>query len=77
MYLLDIAPYPEERFPRIRETVTDTIDTMGGAVGQFSDQVQNTNSPNTLLWTILVALVALGVCLFMVRNYRKHALATT
>ena len=71
--LSDIAPIPEiyERVP-VR-VVTDTVDTVAGAVQPLSNGVSG--GSHTLPWifgAIAAALIALGFCLFMVRSIRQR-----
>ena len=77
--LLDIAPYPRDyHYPRVRDVVVDSVDTVSKVVDRVSDQVSpGSSGTSTLLWGILVSLVALGICLFMVRTYRRRLVPTT
>jgi len=79
--LLDIAPYPRDydRYRHVREVVVDSVDTVSKVVDRMSDQVPNPDGGRTsmLLWGIIVALAALGICLLMVRTYRKRLVPTT
>ena len=72
MNLLDIAPMPEEWYHRCIPKVQDTIDTIAAPVDQFTDTVNNVSGNSTsAIWTIVVALLSLAICLFMAYTYRR------
>lgn len=73
MILLDIAPWPDERQGRV---IIDTIDTIIGPIEQYADPANQGGGGNTptLLWTILMVLASIGICLLMVHLYRKRRL---
>lgn len=71
--LLDIAPIPRHYrdipvVPRDTEVV-DTIAPVQEFAGQMGQSGSNTA---TLIGALLVALLALGICIFFVRNYRRQ-----
>ena len=73
--LLDIAPWPRSgNTPRIREVLGDTIDTIAAPVQQVTDSAApgGHNNLGIILVAILAALIALGICIFMVRASRKR-----
>ena len=75
MTLLDIAPMPEEWYRGQPPKLQDTIDTLAAPVQQFSDTVNNTSGDTpTTIWTIVVALLSLAICILMVYTYRKKQL---
>lgn len=72
--LSDIAPLPHPRViihetPRV---VVDTIDTVVTPVQQMTDPVQpgGGSSIGLILGAIAAALIALGICIFIMRNRR-------
>lgn len=70
MFLLDIAPWPDER---VHRRIYDTIDTIAAPVNQFADPATSSgNGTATVLWSILTALATLVICLLMVRMYRRR-----
>ena len=76
--LADILPIDpseyERRYRRIREVVTDTVDTVAGVGQEFTNNVQS-GGGNSLPWilgAIAAALIALGFCIFMVRSFRSR-----
>ena len=76
MTLLDIAPMPEEWYHRHEPKIQDTIDTLAAPVQQFSDTVNNTSgNTTTSIWTVVVALLSLAICILMVYTYRKRQLS--
>ena len=76
MTLLDIAPMPEEWYRGRPPKLQDTIDTLAAPVQQFSDTVNNTSGDTpTTIWTIVVALLSLAICILMVYTYRKRQLS--
>ncbi|MCR5159041.1 MAG: hypothetical protein K6D37_07970 [Prevotella sp.] len=76
MTLLDIAPISDDWYVRHAPKVRDTIDTVAAPVQQFSDTVNNPSGDTpTTIWTIVVALLSLAVCILMVYTYRKKQLA--
>ncbi|MBQ9356563.1 MAG: hypothetical protein IJT98_04670 [Prevotella sp.] len=75
--LLDIAPLPRnhhevhEVIREIPRVVTDTIDTVVAPVQQTADPVSpGGGSIGLIIGAIAAALIALGICIFMVRNQR-------
>lgn len=72
--LLDIAPWPEHHGRIIPPELEDTVDTVSGAAQQYVDGVSSGGHNHTwvILGAILAALVALGICLLMVRASRKR-----
>lgn len=77
MILLDIVPYPDDRYRRIPRVVYDTIDTVAPPVNEIIDPAaQGGGDTSTMLWTLLTALAALSACLFMVQLYRRRRLAS-
>lgn len=75
MTLLDVVPLPEEWYHGNGPKVQDTIDTIAAPVQQFSDSVNNTSGDTpTTIWTIVVAVLSLAICILMVYTYRKRQL---
>jgi predicted PurR-regulated permease PerM len=75
MILLDIAPIPEEWYERHRPKVQDTIDTLAAPVDQFADTVNTVGGDShSAIWTIVVALLSLAICLFMAYFYRQNVI---
>ena len=67
---------PEEWYRGRPPKLQDTIDTLAAPVQQFSDTVNNTSGDTpTTIWTIVVALLSLAICILMVYTYRKRQLS--
>ena len=71
---LDIIPIPEHETRIIREVYHDTIDTVAGIGEQASDHIQSSGSGGivAIFGAIAAALVALAICLFVARRYRRQ-----
>lgn len=72
--LLDLAPWPRERYQVIPPQVEDSVDTVSGAAQQFTDGASSGGGSNIwfILGAIAAALVALGICILMVRKSRMR-----
>lgn len=78
--LLDIAPLPGNDYvpaPRpVREVIIDTLDSVVAPVQQIVDTPASGGGSGShwgiILGAIAAALVALGICIFMVRATRKR-----
>ena len=71
MILLDIAPLP----PRLTGEIYDTIDTVAAPLDQLSGAPTSSGDSATTIWTFIVALLSLAICILFVYNIRRQRLA--
>ena len=71
---LDIAPLPDDYYRRhFPKVIEDTIDTVYGFGQDITEGVSNSGGSKLpfILGAILAALVALGICIFILRQWRR------
>lgn len=61
--LLDISPIPDEVFTEGEEIITENEDILTNGIGGAS--------PTLIIGAILATLIAIGICLLIVRQVRR------